>query len=100
MTLGTGAGKTSLMLAILQLAPYSGEIFIDDVALKEVNEQACGRFLTATANRSWLANRTEISKNHVFNLDQLILISVYCIHNQLMSTDNLLIYNGTPDFHC
>jgi len=36
------------MLAILQLAPYSGEIFIDDVALKEVNEQACGRFWTAT----------------------------------------------------
>ena len=65
VTLGTGAGKTSLMLAILQLAPYSGEIFIDDVALKEVNEQTCGRFLVLQRcpNRSWLANRTEISNN-------------------------------------
>ena len=39
----TGAGKTSLMLAILQLAPHSGEITIDDLPLKNLNEQACGR---------------------------------------------------------
>jgi len=40
---GTGAGKTSLMLAILQLAPYSGEIYIDEQPLTNLNEQACGR---------------------------------------------------------
>ena len=54
----TGAGKTSLMLAILQLAPYSGEIFIDDVALKEVNEQACGRLVTVVPQQPVLFSGT------------------------------------------
>eukprot|EP00913_Durusdinium_trenchii_P034193 g32000.t2 len=43
----TGAGKSSLILAILQLAPYTGEIEIDETSLHELNEQAYQRLWDA-----------------------------------------------------
>jgi len=54
----TGAGKTSLMLAILQLAPYSGEIYIDEQPLTNLNEQACGRLVAVVPQQPVLFSGT------------------------------------------
>ncbi|CAK9056409.1 unnamed protein product [Durusdinium trenchii] len=55
---GTGAGKSSLILAILQLAPYTGEIEIDETSLHELNEQACGRMVAVVPQQPVLFSGT------------------------------------------
>ncbi|CAK9098692.1 unnamed protein product [Durusdinium trenchii] len=54
----TGAGKSSLILAILQLAPYTGEIEIDETSLHELNEQACGRMVAVVPQQPVLFSGT------------------------------------------
>ena len=91
------------MLAILQLAPYSGEIFIDDVALERSQWASLWPFLDG--NFSNLVNRTGISKNmyiyiytyvfvyiYILNLDQLILIR--CIVSTISSCQLIISWSN------
>jgi len=54
----TGAGKSSLLLAVLQLAPYTGDICVDGQSLRGLSEQVCGTLVAVVPQQPVLFSGT------------------------------------------